>query len=340
MTTSSLKPSCFYHPTEVIFIDDNRDFLDVLELEFDKLNILTLTDPDATIKILNDHNKEYFPRSVFTVVSDVNVDTTTNHSINFEVKNLLTIIYDESRFTRIPVIIVDYEMPHINGMEFCQKIKERNIYKIMLTAKANQETAINAFNNGLIDKFILKMDENLYSKITSAVSELTQQYFAELSDRIINGHCNHIKSLFNNPLYQQLFSRVKTKAQAIEYYLVDNLGSFLFLDKDANPTWLIIRDNTAMKDSIDLLKGYDLPSHLIHSVDKNEKLLFLLSENEYKKPIGEWVEYLFYANKLDDNYYYSIIDDYLTDFVDWKRVVPFSKYIADKANETAISIHQ
>lgn len=182
--------------------------------------------------------------------------------------------------------------------------------------------------------------ENLYSKIASAVSELTQQYFSDLSEKVINMHCNHIKSLFNNPLYQQLFFQVKAKAQAIEYYLVDNLGSFLFLDKDANPTWLIIKDNNSIREGIDLLKGYDLPDHLINSVTKKEKILFLLSENEYKKPIDEWIEHLFDAHKLDNNYYYSIIDDYLTDFIDWTMVTPYSQYIADKAYETATSIHQ
>ena len=49
------------------------------------------------------------------------------------------------------------------------------------------------------------------------------------------------------------------------------------------------------------------------AVEKKEKILFLLSEKEYKKPIAEWVNYLFDAKKLDDNCYYSITQDYLTD---------------------------
>ena len=135
---------------------------------------------------------------------------------------MLNLIYDKKRFDNVAVLVVDYEMPDINGIEFCQKLKKRKIFKIMLTAEADKDTAIKAFNNGLIDKFILKTSEDLYSEITFAVQELTQRYFKELSP---NGHSSSINALFNNESYLQLFAKVVSQVQPVEYYLVDNSGS-------------------------------------------------------------------------------------------------------------------
>lgn len=203
----------------------------------------------------------------------------------------------------VAVLVVDYNMPEINGLEFCQKLKDRKIFRIMLTAEADKDTAIKAFNNNLIDKFILKTSEELYPEITLAVEELTQRYFQELSCKIINEHIHSLDVLFDNELYIQLFTQVVSQVKPIEYYMVDNSGSFLFLDKDANPTWLIVKHNKELDEQIELLKGYDVPEQIMESITRKEKILSLLSEKEYKKPINEWFEYMFDSTKLDNNYH-------------------------------------
>ena len=74
----------------------------------------------------------------------------------------------------------------------------------------------------------------------------------------------------------------------------------------------------------------DAPDQIVESVAKKEKILFLLSEKEYKKPIGEWVKHMFDSKKLDNNYYYSIVSGQLTDSIDWGRVVSYSAYVDEK----------
>ena len=268
--------------------------------------------------------------SVFKLIKDVNADTTTDRVIGFEVSNMLNHIYDDARFDQVAILVIDYEMPEINGIEFCQKIKEKQIYRIMLTAEADKDTAIKAFNNGLIDKFILKTTEDLYLEIALAIEELTQRYFMKLSSGIINEHISSITTLFRNESYLQLFTKVLLQVEPVEYYMVDNSGSFLFLDKNATPTWLIIRHDKELDEQLELLQGYDVPDKILESIAKKEKILFLLSEKEYKKPIGEWIGHMFDSKKLDNNYHYSIVGGQLTDSIDWSRVASYSAYIAKK----------
>jgi hypothetical protein len=149
---------------------------------------------------------------------------------------------------------------------------------------------------------------------------------------LIKGHGSALYSLFDNELFLQLFSKVASQTQAVEYYMVDSSGGFLFLDKNANPTWLIIRTLEEIKEQIDLLQGYDLPEQLMLAVRKKEKLLFLLTEKDYKKHINQWVNCLFDAKKLGDNYFYSIVYDPMRDSIDWDRVSSYSAYQAEENN--------
>lgn len=328
MAITNASPTFFYHPLKIIFLDDNRAFLDALDLEFGaRINMATLINPDITLQII-DSNSKNFTKLIFKLNKDVNADTTTDRVVGIEFSNMLSLIYDRARFDNVAVLVVDYDMPNINGIEICQKIKERKIFKIMLTAEADKDTAIKAFNSGLIDKFILKTSEELHLEIELAVQELMQRYFMELSRSIISGHSSSIGDLFANKSYCNLFSDIVSEVQAVEYYMVDNSGSFLFLDKDANPTWFIVRHNQEIEEQLELLQGYDLPVQIIDSIIKREKLLFLFSEKEYKKPIDGWVEYVFDSKKMDNNYYYSIVRSQLTDSVEWDRVASYTSYIA------------
>jgi CheY-like chemotaxis protein len=331
MMLTEASRSCLYHPIKVVFLDDNRSFLDLLELEFGAdINMLTFTNPDTALHEISSHSKDKSP-SFFKLMNNINGDSTNNRVFNFDVSNLLNFIYDKTRFAQVAILVIDYEMPDINGIEFCQKLKKSKIFKIMLTAEADKDTAINAFNKGLIDRFLLKTSENFYTEIRLATQELSHRYFRDFMLNLINGDGSSLHALFDNELYQQLFFKVASQTKAVEYYLVDTSGSFLFLDKNANPTWLVIRNLEELTEQIDLLQGYELPEQLMRSVAKKEKLLFLLSEKDYKKPISQWVNYLFDSKKLDDNYFYSIIQDQLTDSIDWTKVFSYSAYQAEKS---------
>lgn len=331
MTIVEGRPTCFYHPTKVIFLYDNHAFLEAMDLKFgNQITMLTVPNPARTLQEIEACGRD-INQSIFKVMHDVNGDTSNNCVLHFDVSKLLNLVYDKTRFDNIAVLVVDYEMPDMSGIELCQKLEQRKVFKIMLSAEVDGDMAIRAFNNSLIDKLLLKTSEDLYSEISLAVEELSKRYFRELSLGITNDHV--MGSLFDNKLYRELFTGVASRSQAVEYYLVDNSGSFLFLDKDANPTWLIVRNQQELREQFELLQGYDLPDDIMTSVAKKEKLLFLFSEKEYKKPVSAWLDYIFSSTKLDDDYCYSVIQGKVTDSIDWSRVVSHAQYLAQRGRE-------
>lgn len=311
---------CFYHPTTIIFLDDNKKFLDALELSLigsDKY--IFLTSPDDAIKLI-ESGEEDVNKETLKIMDASHIDKVGKRIIDFDVDNIHKAIYNRDRFKYAAIAVVDYEMPDMTGIEFCRKLKDKQIFKIMLTAEADKHTAVKAFNEGIINKFILKQCDNFNEDLIKDINELKNRYFIELSKTLVDNLGIELRNLLNNSIFQKIFNEVLSDAKAIEYYLVDGSGSFLFLDKDANPSWLIIRSKKDFENQIKILDGFDAPPSLIKSLKNKQKVLFLLSEVEYKKPIEQWSDHLFEASPLGDDYYYSFIKGKISNSIKWPLI--------------------
>lgn len=327
MTQNILNKICFYYPIKVIFLDDNKEFLDALVLGLDnKINMYTDTNPLNVIKMI-DNQKEFSIQEVTNLPKNLNLDLAGDCLIGFDISKLTNILYDPTRFDNIALIVIDHEMPEMNGIEFCNKLKEDKILKVMLTAAADKDTAINAFNNGLINKFLLKTSKDLYSELSRVIKDLTFQYFKILSNNIIDSSAS-LSKIFKNHIYQKLFNKTLEESNAIEYYLVDSSGSILFLDDLGKPTWLVIKSNDEINEQIDLLNGYEISEIALNALKNKEKLLFLFSESDYKRPIQEWENFFLNSEKLDDEYSFAITKNKLTTAIEWNKIVSFSEYRA------------
>ena len=314
------KLACFFHPITVLFLDDSKNFLATLELELTHQgNMVTCTDPSEAVKLI-DGSHSNINEEILRSLDKSEVDTATDHLIDLDVKKIHHLIYSPDRFKRIAILVVDYQMPEMNGLEFCQSIRNKQLCKVMLTAEADQSTAINAFNEGLINKFFLKKDEDLYQKLTDAIEQLKKSYFHQLSQVVLENLGKDFKGLLSNTQFQELFCKVQKDSHSVEYYLIDLHGSFLFLDKNANPTWLIIRSEKDLDEQISIAEGLGASSEVLEALKSRKKLLFMFSENDYKRPIDQWSSLLIDANKFNGTHYYSVFGGKLTDQIDWEKV--------------------
>jgi DNA-binding NtrC family response regulator len=68
----------------------------------------------------------------------------------------------------IDLIICDYKLPGITGIQFLEKVKEFNpdVLNILLTAHADLEMAVEAINKAVLYKFILKPWDNDSLRLT------------------------------------------------------------------------------------------------------------------------------------------------------------------------------
>lgn len=281
-------PPALLFPTTTLLLDDDDDFLSLIQkaLNKEKTLIKTFTSSINALEFLdkNNHISLWGKSWLKTFPSEDNFD---NLKIEIQLPKIFQVLLDQNRFYAITTIIVDYQMPE-NGIDFLKKISNLSIKKILLTGIADADTAIEAMELGLIDSYIKKHDKNIISKLNKTILQHRIDYFSSLTSTIIESINLIYKNneLINN--YCHVIDDIISRFNAVEYYLMDQNGSYTFLNKNGNKLDLLIKtkeqleaefddikDNIKDTDTIDKLKKHELmminhnklvmlPTHIIH----------------------------------------------------------------------------
>lgn len=150
----------FFFPTRVLHIDDNETYLKVMGPHLD----VTLESFSSAGEALDQiASAEGTPSILRTLVRRRTQGAEAE--LVLDVPLIHQIIYDPRRFNIPSVVVADYAMPEMTGLEFLSSCAEKHIGRILLTGQANKETVIQGFNDGLIDHYIEKSS-------TSAIKDL------------------------------------------------------------------------------------------------------------------------------------------------------------------------
>jgi len=206
-------------------------------------------------------------------------DTLTHIDINEIYKE----IYNPERFTTPSVVVVDYAMPSMNGLELCASLSNPYIKRILLTGQADTDIAIQAFNEGLIDQFISKKDQDLEGKLKRSIANLQQHYFSKsfklITDPVI---ANSQSRFINNAEFIDYFNKVRAKRKIIEYYLLDEpYAAFLMVDEQGAPSLLLVLPEDELLENIEQCKAANAPKELISKLRQRKLVpLFHCADND------------------------------------------------------------
>jgi len=229
--------ACCYYPTVVVFIDDNRSFLDNVLLELDEnINARSFTEPTKAIEFLRNHVftpfadrflKSFKDDEGFEEFGSSNVE----HSyVDIDLFNIHKEVYDPDRFNRAIVVVVDYTMPEMNGLELCKTLKDSPFKFVLITGDATLSSAIEAFNAGLIHQFIPKSHVDFNRKLQKVIYELQEKQFEKFSEVVIKNITASKSSALNDPLLVDFIKDFFKKNNVAEYYLINDSGCFLMVD--------------------------------------------------------------------------------------------------------------
>jgi CheY-like chemotaxis protein len=234
-------PTCYF-PSTTLFIDGNRDFLLNFVLQLDEW--LAYRVYDSPFDALESIQKSYRSNDILSQHCLRQFTKTAASFLNPQ-SNLAALcaqIYNPKRFGEVSVVVVDYAMPGMVGLDFCRRINNTAIKKILLTGKADEKIATDAFNQGLIHRYIHKSDPDVAELITRCIYELQWQYFKDTFRTI--GRLLSIKSpaCLHDKKFSDFFQKTREEKKIVEFYLADNNGSFLLLDVDAQVSFLLVQN--------------------------------------------------------------------------------------------------
>lgn len=302
----------YYYPTTSIFVDDDRDFLLNFSLQLDdRLSYYLYDSPQKAQNYIYKQGVFQEKRGFFNIQELGNI-LVKNPIVTLSVTDIYKEVYNKQRFSEISVVVVDFSMPGMDGIEFCRRLENTAIKKILLTGRADENTAISAFNEGIIDRFVRKNDAQVVDTINRNIMELQHLYFKENAELIQRALSENVFKYLNDPDFSAYFHKICKIYNIIEYYLLGNPKGFLLLNPTAEPFLLLTLTSEAMKIHYEIALDEKAPPALLEIFKEGQKVpYFWQTDGYFQKSLERWEQSLYPAEMIEgkEKYYCALLEN-------------------------------
>lgn len=320
----------FYFPTNAVLVDDDINFLKHFSLLLDpRLPCRTYSSAAAALEQINGQTSLLHS---FAEITNVAVADDTEEHIYVDFNKIHNLVYDDERFSQITIAIIDYDMPEMNGLEVCKKIHHPEIKKILLTGKADEKLAVEAFNAGLIDQFIQKGNTDVDKQLNKAIDKLQLEYFMDITSPVHMAIIDSTASFLNDGNFHRKFSGLIKEKNIIEFYLWDNPRGLLMLDEYGNSGFMFVMSEEVLNTHYDMVETCEAPAELLKLIKNGGHLPWFPTTDGYYTSdcLPDWRNYLhevdFNCGRKENNLC-SFVSPAPPDTLDNSRILPFQSYL-------------
>ncbi len=287
MSSESILP--YFHPTTVVVVDDNKLFLHTLDLRMPaEMAYELFDDPRAALSRVN-RQLDLRPLPERCVQKD---GARPSGVVEIDLSLIEEEIKHTDRFRRTSVVIVDYAMPQMNGLEFCASIDDPTVKKVMLTGVADEKAAVKAFNEGLIDRFISKNDSTTLDLVVAFALDLQRAYFVD-QQRVLQTSLDlEPPSFLMDSAIHEYFEAMRRRLNCVEHYLVAEPPGFVMVAPDGNLTLLVILSNEDAADGVAFARQFGAPSDVIRELAERRKVGYFYEQPDFSGEEYRWSDYL------------------------------------------------
>ncbi len=313
---SSLTLSPYFHPTTVVLVDDNEAFVRSLTLELPPtLACRGFTDPEQALAFLNE------PIGLPPLVDrcfTLQRAPGSQALINLDLGAIEQEINYRERFRRVSVVLVDYAMPSVDGLQFCERSRDPYARLAMFTGVADEKLAVEAFNAGLIHRFIPKHRATAVEAVVAFIAELEREYFHQYLARLRTALAIDPPGFLVDRGIAVAVHKVMQEERAVEYYLVDDPPGFLMLRANGSVIRLLLLDEADRQQQIDFVRQHGAPADVRRGIERGE-LVGMFSGESPTDYFGDerypWEEQVVPARRVDGDrtWYLGLVHDAATD---------------------------
>jgi CheY-like chemotaxis protein len=253
-----------------VLVDDSPSFIHSLRYQLGPgFPSIGFSDTGAAIAWLRQHGAA---RGAMAGLLSPSVDTYTlspqPYNIALHVEEVCGIRTQPQRFMTPSVLVVDYSMPGMSGIEFCEAVRDLPCRKILLTGVADERVAIEAFNRGLIDRYVRKSDAQALDRLEAELTQLQEGYFLSQSEALRMLLSLHDYSFVNDPAICGLVRELGAHHKIVEHYLYKTPPGFLMYDRDARPWLLAVETEQSMNAHYEIALDGGAPPSLLEALEQ------------------------------------------------------------------------
>jgi CheY-like chemotaxis protein len=303
----------YSHPTLTVLVDDSDSFLKSLSFQLDPmLPSKTFHDTTAALHWLKQSGRgDEVPLHINFDMHNLPADQC---NVALDLDRIYRISEQRQRFATPSVLVVDYSMPQMNGLDFCTAAAQLPCKKILFTGAADEKIAVAAFNRGLIDRYIKKSDDHALDILEMEIVALQRSYFEAQSDTLRELVLLHNYQFLGDPALAALVQDLSRRMGFVEHYIFPNPTGILFLDKQGKAVLMMIETELGMYSQFEIARDSDAPPSLLGALQERRVLPFFSDANGdgmYSRLVGDgWHRYCAAAQLCQgrEKYYWALFD--------------------------------
>jgi len=245
LTTIPLMPP-LRHLTTIVAVDDDPYFLQSLAFHLDRhQRCEAFRDPREALEMLQARLSG--PSLLDELASpldecDLNdlPGDMLDRALRVHCSRIVRIAGEPRRIREVSCVVVDFDMPGLDGVEFCRRLRGQPLRRILLTGKADERVAIRAFNEGLIDCYIFKAGENAAQEIRHRIAEAQEAYFLRATN-LMGQVLGADRSFLADAEVVDHIGEELRRAKAVEWFLTVDPPGLLCLDAAGQGMQLLIQ---------------------------------------------------------------------------------------------------
>jgi len=302
----------FYYPTTVMVLNDDAEFLQTLGGILNNKNLLSHFNNHQHVLQFFSTYKPFISTFKFLrgCFEQENYDDPGHMPVDVDFSHVRQLCEDQRLQTEVSVLIIDFSMAEMNGLDVCRRLKALPCKKILLTSDESHELAITAFNEALIDCYIPKSSSELSQDIYAYIKSLNHTYLIESSKQLSRHLETDYQLPISDPVFIHFFEEFCESYEIQSYFILDELGNFLLKDKKGDEYYFIIYTDRTLNQFVELYgEDAELREH-INEIRWRQKIPFFGEDKvAWQIDMREWGEYLFLPQLLlgRETYYWAFI---------------------------------
>jgi CheY-like chemotaxis protein len=294
------------YPTRLLWVDDDELFLQAATAALkSSYEITTCNSPKECLSFYQSYESVLTSLSLLQGCREHEEYDLIDHlPVDINLDAIKRLSENPQRHQDISVMIVDYNMPGMTGIELCNELRKLPIKKILLTGDAGNQKAIDAFNDGIIDCFIRKDDPMLVAELLRHIKKLNTQYFSEMTKPFLAHIEADYKLPQSDPDFIGFFDQWCMKNKICEYYVIDKNGTFLTINDSGHQQYFLAHTNRSLNVFTELYAEDKEANIFVEPVLKNLGIMtFMNGINMFIHQIFFRVEKLIIGLQLKTNHY-------------------------------------
>ncbi|MES2203975.1 MAG: hypothetical protein V4496_02015 [Pseudomonadota bacterium] len=294
----------FYFPTQIILIDDDAGFLKILASKLsENFLVKTFNNPNDALAYLQEKQ---------SLQNIINPNTLVDEELEFgerylSLSKMNALAENKTKYEMATVIISDYIMPEMNGVEFFEKISNVPVMKILLTGNADLDLALYAFNRGVVDKFLVKKSQKLLTEVEESIIACQHGFFRKYSYPLLSSLSLPNDSMLNTNALSTQLEKIIQDYDIVEYYLIDNIGSYLLITKTGKHIYFMCMIERQFDEYLNIANNGGASSDVIEKLKSKTHAPVFLAEGDYKLSAQAW-ENIVYRFDKKDGYYFCVLN--------------------------------